>query len=76
MESMEGPREQSLCLRVLQGGRLGITLLGAWKLPKSARGLDAGIVLALALGGALLGRRSVGRIIDLAIDTENSRFHN
>ena len=36
-------------------GWLGFTLLGAWKLPKSARGLDVGMVLALALGGALLG---------------------
>ena len=35
------------------GGWLGFTLLGAWILPKSARGLDVGMVLAL--GGALLG---------------------
>jgi hypothetical protein len=27
------------------GGRRGFTLLGAWKLPKPARGLDLGMVL-------------------------------
>ena len=37
------------------GGWLGFTLLGAWKLPKSARGLDVGMVLALALGDAVRG---------------------
>jgi hypothetical protein len=37
------------------GSWLGSTLLGAWKLPKSARGLDVGMVLALAIGDAVLG---------------------
>ena len=47
------------------GGWLGFTLLGAWKLPKSARGLDVGMVLALALGDAVLAT-ALGRAKELA----------
>ena len=58
------------------GGWLGFTLLGAWKLPKLARGLDVGMVLALALAVRCRDGARSGEKNDLAIDTENSRSDN
>jgi hypothetical protein len=37
------------------GGWLGFIFFGSWKSPNRAQGLDVGMVLALAMGGALLG---------------------
>jgi hypothetical protein len=43
------------------GGLARLHAVGGEKLPKSARRLDVGMVLALALCGALLGRGLVGQ---------------